>query len=59
LGYWLLLGGAAYVIVCFTGILAPEYQDRVFAYSQPVMFGEIAVVLWLLIRGARVGAVPA
>ena len=59
LGYWLLLGGAAYVIVCFTGILAPEYQDRVFAYSQPGMFGEIAVVLWLLIRGARVGAVPA
>jgi len=52
IGVWLLINGAAYVILSLTGILAPDYQDKVFMYSQPALFGEIAITLWLLIKGA-------
>jgi len=53
LGLWLAIGGVAYVLLSLTGELLPEYQEKVFAYAQPAFIGEIAFVLWLLIRGAR------
>jgi hypothetical protein len=43
----------AYVIGCFTGIFAPQYQGTVFNYLFPIMFGEIAFMLWLVIKGAK------
>ena len=53
LGVWLAIGGVAYVFLCLTGVLLPQYQDRVFTISQPAFFGEIALMLWLVIKGAR------
>jgi Domain of unknown function (DUF4386) len=53
LGVWLALGGLAYVILSFTGELLPQYQDKVFGYAQPAFLGEIAIMLWLVIRGAK------
>jgi Domain of unknown function (DUF4386) len=53
LGVWLAINGIAYVVLSFTGILFPHYQGKVFAYSQPALFAEIAIMLWLLIKGAR------
>jgi hypothetical protein len=53
LGVWLAFGGFAYVILCLTGELVPQYHNQVFAYSQPAFFGEIAIMLWLLIKGAK------
>jgi hypothetical protein len=53
LGVWLAIGGFAYVILSLTGELLPQYQDKVFTYSQPAFFGEIAFMLWLLIKGAK------
>ena len=53
LGVWLALGGLAYVLLSLIGELAPQYQSRVFAFAQPAFFGEIAIMLWLVIRGAR------
>jgi hypothetical protein len=53
LGVWLIINGIAYVILSLTGELLPQYQNKVFLYSQPALFGEIALVLWLLIRGAK------
>jgi hypothetical protein len=41
------------VILSVTGVLSPQYQDKVFAYSQPAVFGEIAFMFWLVIKGAR------
>ena len=32
-------------------------EDKVYTYCQPAFFGEIAFMLWLLIRGARPQAV--
>lgn len=53
LGVWLALGGLAYVILSLTGELLPQYQDKVFGYAQPAFLGEIAIMLWLVIRGAK------
>jgi hypothetical protein len=35
-----------------TEVLSPQYYDKVYAYSQPALFGEIAFMLWLVIKGA-------
>ncbi len=53
LGVWLGMGGFAYLAISFAGVLWPEYQGRVFALSQPALFGEMALMLWLVIRGAK------
>jgi len=52
LGVWLVLGGVAYVALSLTGVLFPAYQGKVFNISQPAMFGEMALMLWLVIKGA-------
>ena len=59
LGVWLTINGIAYVTLSLTGELLPQYQDKVFAYGQPAFFGEIAIMLWLLIRGAKPPAINA
>ncbi len=53
LGVWLGLAGVAWVILSLTGILLPQYQDKVNTYLQPAIVGEIAFMLWLLIKGAK------
>jgi len=53
LGVWLAIGGFAYVALSLTAVLWPQYQDKVFTYSQPAFFGEIALTLWLVIKGAK------
>ncbi len=59
LGVWVGWAGFAWVIQSLTGILLPQYQDKVDAYSQPAVLGEIAFMLWLLIKGARPPALEA
>jgi hypothetical protein len=59
LGVWIILAGFAWVVLSLTGILLPQYQDNVDTYAQPAFFGEIAFMLWLLIRGARPPALDA
>ena len=52
LGVWLAINGFAYVILSLTGLLLPQYQDRVFRISSPARYAELALMLWLVIRGA-------
>jgi uncharacterized protein DUF4386 len=52
LGVWLAIGGVAYVILSLTGELLPQYQEMVFTYAQPAFIGELAIMLWLVIKGA-------
>jgi hypothetical protein len=59
LGVWLVFGGLAYVALSLTGVLLPRYQQKVFTISQPAMLGEIATMLWLVIRGAKPQSLPA
>lgn len=53
IGVWLLLNGAAYMIISFTGILLPEYSSLVFKIATPALFGEVALALWLVIVGVK------
>lgn len=53
LGVWLVINGIAYVILSLTGVLLPQYQGAVFNYGQPAYLGEIAIMLWLVIKGAK------
>ena len=53
LGVWLMLASIPYFALCFGGILRPGVEDFVFAYGQPLMFAEVATMLWLAIAGAR------
>ena len=50
---WLGLNAAAYVAVSVTGLLWPELEGSVFAFTTPLRLGELVMTLWLLIRGAR------
>jgi hypothetical protein len=59
LGVWLVINGLAYIVLCFAGLLVPQYQGKVFVYSQPAMFGELALMLWLVIKGAKPPALDA
>jgi len=53
LGIWLAINGVAYVILCLAGELLPQYQNAVFNYGQPAFFGEVALMLWLVIKGSK------
>jgi Domain of unknown function (DUF4386) len=53
LGVWLMLNCCAYVVLSVTGIMWPRYQARVWNAAFPVMFGELAIMLWLIVMGAR------
>jgi hypothetical protein len=41
------------VLLSLTGVLLPQVQDKVFTFTQPAVFGELAFMFWLLIKGAR------
>jgi Domain of unknown function (DUF4386) len=53
LGVWLILAGVAWVVLSLTGILLPQYLDKVDTFSQPAVIGEIVFMFWLLIVGAK------
>jgi hypothetical protein len=53
LGVLLIANGFAYPIQSFTSFLLPQYASVVSRITLPVLFGEAAIILWLLIRGVR------
>ena len=53
LGVWLALNGLAYLAMSFTGLLLPQYAEMVGKLTVPALFGELALMLWLVIRGAE------
>jgi len=59
LGVWLFINGIAYVVLCLTGELFPQYSNKAFLISQPALFGELAFMLWLVIKGAKPQAMGA
>jgi hypothetical protein len=54
LGAWLMINCFGYVVLSVTALFFPDYYEAAFRYSQPVLFGELAIMLWLLIKGAKV-----
>jgi len=53
LGVLLIINCFAYVIPSFTVVLLPRYKNVVDRIALPFLLGEAAIVLWLLIKGAR------
>ena len=53
LGVWLIIACFAHLALSFTGLLFPDYEDWVANITQPVLLAELAIILWLLIRGAN------
>lgn len=53
LGVWLMIASFAYMALSLTGLLFPGYEDKVISFAQPVLFAEVAVMLWLAIMGVR------
>src|SRR2546428_10050386 len=54
LGVWLIINGFAYLIVSFTGLLWPQYENMVSNFTFPALLGELVFMLWLVIKGAKV-----
>lgn len=53
LGVWLMAGCFGYLAVSFAGFVHPEQEGTVAIWAQALMIGELAMMLWLLVMGAR------
>jgi Domain of unknown function (DUF4386) len=53
IGVWLIINGFAYLAMSFTGLLLPQHEEVVSNIAFPALLGEMALMLWLVIRGAR------
>jgi hypothetical protein len=53
LGVWLIINGFAYLTMSLTGLLLPQYEDMVSNIAFPALLGEMAFMLWLVIKGAK------
>jgi hypothetical protein len=43
-----------YVAVSVIALFFRDYYEAAFKWAQPVLFGELAIMLWLLVKGAKV-----
>ena len=53
LGVWLMLACFGWLAFSLTGFLFPGHEARVYTLGQPLILGEVASMLWLLVRGAK------
>jgi Domain of unknown function (DUF4386) len=53
LGVWLMINCFGYVALSVIALFFPSYYNTAFKVLQPVLFGELAIMLWLLIKGAK------
>ena len=58
IGVWLMINCFGYVALSVTALFFPDYYEAAFKWAQPVLFGELAIMLWLLIKGAKVPTPP-
>lgn len=58
LGILLIVNGAAYLVVSLTAFLAPAYTSLVSRWALIPETGELWIMLWLLIKGAKVEPQP-
>ena len=54
LGVLLLVAGSGYVIGFFGPLLVPQYSSLIGQITMVLVFGELPIVLWLVIWGAKV-----
>src|SRR5213082_2931867 len=54
IGVWLMINCFGYVVLSVIALFFHEYYGPAFNWLQPILFGELAIMLWLLIKGAKV-----
>jgi Domain of unknown function (DUF4386) len=54
IGVWLMINCFGYVALSVIALFFPTYYEAAFKWAQPLLFGELAIMLWLLIKGAKV-----
>jgi hypothetical protein len=54
IGVWLMINCFGWLALSIAALFFPTYYGTAFQWSQPVLFGELAIMLWLLIKGAKV-----
>jgi predicted transporter len=54
LGVPLIVAGCAYLTSSVTSIVLPAYRHVVSQAMMPLYFGEVPIIFWLLIKGAKV-----
>jgi Domain of unknown function (DUF4386) len=54
IGVWLMINCFGYLALSVIALFSPLYYAAAFRWAQPVLFGELAIMLWLLIKGAKV-----
>jgi hypothetical protein len=58
LGLWLMVACFGWLALSVIALLFPPYYDAAFRIAQPVLFAELAIMLWLLIKGAKAPPSP-
>src|SRR5436189_5658869 len=53
LGVWLMINCFGYLALSVTALFLPANYDTAFRIAQPALFGELAIMLWLLIKCAK------
>jgi hypothetical protein len=53
LGALILVAGVAYLLSGAVAIALPEYRQAVSRAMTPLYFGEVPIIFWLMIKGAR------
>ena len=53
LGVWLVVNCFAYLAQVVSGVLLPQFSETVANIALPVQFGEVAIMLWLIVIGAK------
>lgn len=54
IGVWLMIDCFGWLILSPIALFAPAYYGTTFTVAQPVLLGELAIMLWLLIKGVKV-----
>lgn len=57
IGVWLMINCFGYVALSAIALFVPTYYGAAFKWAQPILFGELAIMLYLLIKGAKPRAV--
>lgn len=52
-GVWLMMACFGWLAFSLTGFLFPGHEARVYSLGQPLILGEMATMLWLLVMGAK------
>jgi hypothetical protein len=53
IGAWLMINCFGYLILSPIALFAPAYYGTAFVFAQPLLFGELAIMIWFRVRGVK------